>query len=101
MKTRNVFENISPLDHRYSLRESEFNDYSTYLSEKSKVQYQAQVELALVKALAKRDICSKEVVTEVEQAIADLSTAEVYEEEKKTKHNIRALVNFIQKRVSE
>ncbi|MGM0502389.1 MAG: lyase family protein [Bacillota bacterium] len=101
MKTRDIFENISPLDHRYSLRENEFNDYSTYLSENSKVQYQAQVELALVKALAKRDICSNEVVAEVEDAIADLSTEEVYEEEKKTKHNIRALVNCIQKRVSE
>ncbi|MGM0370781.1 MAG: lyase family protein [Bacillota bacterium] len=101
MNQRDIFDNISPLDHRYSLREEEFNDYSTYLSEKSKVEYQAEVELALVKALAKRDICSKEVVEEVKEAIAELTTAEVYKEEKKTKHNIRALVNCIQKRVSD
>ncbi|MBM7557594.1 lyase family protein [Halanaerobacter jeridensis] len=98
---RNIFENISPLDHRYSLRENEFNDYSTYLSEKSKVKYQAQVELALVKALAKRDMCSTTVVEEVETAIEELTTEEVYAEEKKTKHNIRALVNSIQAKVSD
>jgi adenylosuccinate lyase len=101
MNERDIFDNISPLDHRYSLREEEFNDYSTYLSEKSKVEYQAEVELALVKALAKRDICSEEVVEEVKEAIAELTTGEVYKEEKKTKHNIRALVNCIQKRVSD
>ncbi|MFO7818813.1 MAG: lyase family protein [Halanaerobacter sp.] len=97
---RNIFKNISPLDHRYSRRD-EFNDYSTYLSEESKVKYQAEVELALVKALAKRDICSTKVVREVEAAIEKLSTEEVYKEEKKTKHNIRALVNCIQDKVSD
>ena len=97
---RNIFKNISPLDHRYSRRD-EFNDYSTYLSEESKVKYQAEVELALVKALAKRDICSAKVVKEVEAAIEKLSTEEVYKEEKKTKHNIRALVNCIQDKVSD
>lgn len=97
---RNVFENISPLDHRYSLRD-EFEDYSQYLSEKAKVNYQLEVELALVKALAKADICSQKVVTEVKQAIKEIEPKEVYEEEKKTKHNIRALVNCIQSRISK
>ena len=97
---RDIFKNISPLDHRYSQRD-EFDDYAKYLSEEAKVKYQAQVELALVKALAKRDICSTGVVKEVEEAIEELSTAEVYAEEKKTKHNIRALVNCIQAKVSD
>jgi adenylosuccinate lyase len=101
MIKRDIFENISPLDHRYSLREEEFSSYSKYLSEKAKIKYQAEVELALVKALAKSEICSDDVVDEVEAAVNKISPTEVYEEEKKTKHNIRALVNSIQSKVSE
>ncbi|SJZ81146.1 adenylosuccinate lyase [Selenihalanaerobacter shriftii] len=101
MIERNIFKNISPLDHRYSLRKENFEDYSKYLSEEAKIKYQAQVELALVKALAKEGICSFEVVKEVEKAIEELTAEEVYEEEKKTRHNIRALVNCIQRKVSK
>jgi adenylosuccinate lyase len=101
MISRSIFDNISPLDHRYSMRSEEFEEYSRYLSERAKIRYQSEVELALVKALAKNGICSEEVVKEVKQAISELSPEEVYAEEKKTRHNIRALVNCIQKRVSE
>ena len=101
MISRSIFDNISPLDHRYSMRSEEFEEYSRYLSERAKIRYQSEVELALVKALAKNGICSDKVVQEVEQAISELSPEEVYAEEKKTRHNIRALVNCIQKRVSE
>jgi len=83
------------------MRSEEFEEYSRYLSERAKIRYQSEVELALVKALAKNGICSDKVVQEVEQAISELSPEEVYAEEKKTRHNIRALVNCIQKRVSE
>ena len=98
---RNIFENISPLDHRYSLRTNEYDLYQKYFSEKAKVKYQAKVEEALVKALAKRGICSKEIVDEVSDAVKHIKVEEVYKEEKKTKHNIRALVNCIQREVSD
>ena len=97
---RNIFKNINPMDHRYSLKD-EFEEYSRYLSEEAKINYQLQVELALVEVLAEKGICSKEVVVEVKEAIKEISPKEVYKEEKKTKHNIRALVNCIQKRVSK
>lgn len=100
MLSRDIFENISPLDHRYSLREDEFAQYSRYLSEKAKIKYQAAVEAALVKALAKTGICSNEIAQEVEAAAQEVTPEEVYEEEKKTRHDIRALVNVIQRRVS-
>lgn len=100
MTKRNVFKNISPLDHRYSLRD-EFGEYSTYLSEEAKVKYQATVEVALVKALANRGICAPQVAKEVEEAAQEITPAEVYAEEKKTKHNIRALVNCLQSKVSD
>ncbi|ADL13799.1 lyase family protein [Acetohalobium arabaticum] len=101
MTTRSIFDNISPLDHRYSLRKDEFEDYTKYLSERAKIRYQTAVEAALVKALAEADVCSTEVAQEVEEAVKEIKPQEVYEEEKKTKHNIRALVNCIQQRVSD
>lgn len=101
MTRRNIFDNISPLDHRYSLREDEFILYRKYLSETATIHYQAQVELALVKILARRGICTEETVQEVESAVSQLMPEEVYAEERKTRHNIRALVNCIQRRVTE
>ncbi|MFP4661419.1 MAG: lyase family protein [Halanaerobiales bacterium] len=100
MIRRNIFENISPLDHRYSLREEDFNKYSKYLSEKAKVEYQAKVEEALVKVLAERGICSEKVYNEVSEAVSNIIPEEVYAEESRTRHNIRALVNCIQRKVS-
>ncbi len=100
MYERNIFENISPLDHRYSLPGEDFEQYSRYLSEKARIGYQAQVEGALVKVLARRGICSEEIAREILEAIEEISPEEVYEEEGKTRHDIRALVNCIQRRVS-
>lgn len=98
---RNIFKNISPLDHRYSVPEADFTDLSYYLSEEAVIRTQAEVELALVKALHKWGLCSEAVVKEIAEACAALTPEEVYLEEQKTRHNIRALVNCIQRRVSE
>jgi adenylosuccinate lyase len=101
LQTRDIFANISPLDHRYSRRKKNFDEIGKYLSENATIKFQAEVELALVKVLAERGMAPKQAPAEVEKAIAELTTEEVYEEEAKTKHNIRALVNCIQKKVSE
>lgn len=98
---RNIFKNISPLDHRYSLPEEAFAELSYYLSEEAVIRTQAEVELALVKVLHKWGMCSAQVVEEVETACKAVTCEEVYLEEQKTRHNIRALVNCIRKRVSE
>ena len=100
MKSRSIFENISPLDHRYSLRTEEYEQYQKYLSEEAKIKYQIKVEVALAKILAEYGICSKQVAEEIEKKSSTIRAEEVYEEEKKTKHNIRALVNCIQRRIS-
>lgn len=98
---RNIFKNISPLDHRYSLPEEAFAELSYYLSEEAVIRTQAEVELALVKVLHKWGICNAQVVEEVKVACKEVTCEEVYLEEQKTRHNIRALVNCIRKRVSE
>lgn len=97
-----MFASLSPLDHRYYDANKElFERLSNYLSENAFIRYQLQVEAALVRALARRKVCSQAIADEVEAACAAVQPHEVYEEERVTKHNIRALVNRIRARVSD
>lgn len=96
-----LFDNVSPMDYRYYGRSKSFEKLKNYFSENTRIKYLCEVELALIKVLAKKQICSQKVVEEVEQAIQKFSAKEVYEEEDKTKHDIRALVNCIRNNVSE
>ncbi|MFH2028189.1 MAG: lyase family protein [Nanoarchaeota archaeon] len=97
-----IFDNISPLDFRYYGRNEKVKDKLwPYLSEEGFTKYLAKVEAALTKALAKRKICDKKVVEEVEKAANQITAQEVYIEEDRIKHNIRALANSIRKRVSD
>ncbi|MEK9177207.1 MAG: lyase family protein, partial [Patescibacteria group bacterium] len=72
-----------------------------YLSDRAYLAYKLKVELALVKALAKRKICSASVVKEVEEAIGKVSPEEVMAEEERVKHDIRAMVNVVRAKVSD
>ena len=96
MHPRTDFDNISPLDYRYIE-----SDAAAYLSENAFTQYKLKAELALVRALHKRRVCSAAVVKEVERACALVTTEEVYAEEGRIKHDIRALVNCIRDKVSD
>ncbi len=93
-KMRNQFDNVSPVDYRYSDEES-----AQYLSKNGFTRYKLFVELALVKVLERRGYCSKEIVRQVKEACREIKTEEVYEEEEKIHHDIRALVNRIRARV--
>lgn len=96
MKPSNAFDSIAPIDYRY------FDDeVAKYLSDSAYLSYKLQVELALVKALSKRGVCKKEVVTEVENAIKTVTPEEVVAEEDKVKHDIRAMVNVVRSKVSD
>jgi adenylosuccinate lyase len=97
-----VFANVSPLDHRYLVSDPRLHaELSKYLSEAAYVRYELQVESALTRVLSRRGICPPEVADEVEGACRAVTAEEVYAEEQKTRHNIRALVNCIQRRVGE
>ena len=98
----NIFDTISPLDFRYYGRnERIFQKLQPYLSENAMIRHMAKVEAALTNILAKKGICSKKVADEVEKASKKISAEEVYVEEDKLKHNVRALVNCIRNRVSD
>lgn len=91
-----MYDCISPIDYRYWDEE-----VAKYLSENGFTRAKLQVELALVKILARRGVCPEEIVREVEKACSEVTTAEVYEEEERIGHDIRALVNCIRTKVSE
>ena len=99
---RDIFASISPLDHRYyASNEALFTELGQYFSENAYIRYELKVEAALAKVLAKRGLCSQAVAKEIANACGKVDPAEVYLEEEITKHNIRALVNCIQRQVSE
>ena len=90
------FDCISPIDYRYGdARVTQF------LSENGFTRYKLLVELALERVLARRWVCTESVVEEVEVACVQVTTAEVYAEEDRIRHDIRALVNCIRTKVSD
>jgi adenylosuccinate lyase len=96
-----LFDNVSPLDYRYYGRDKSFEKLKGYFSENSRVKYLCIVELALVKALARKKICSEKTVKEIEEAVKKVTAEEMYIEEDRTKHDIRSLANCIRNKVSE
>ncbi len=101
METRNIFENLSCIDHRYSLSEKAvFDGLSQYISEQASIRSCARCEAALVKAHLKvRGTLTKELEAKLDSVAENIDPQEVYAEEEKTKHNIRALVNVMKTKV--
>src|SRR4051812_16215892 len=81
---------VDPLDARYYDPE-----IARYLSERSRIAYQAYVEAALAHALADFDVCSREIAEQIEAATTKVTAEAVAEHEKTTKHDVKALVNTI------
>ncbi|MDR2553013.1 MAG: adenylosuccinate lyase [Treponema sp.] len=102
MELRDIFRNISPIDHRYSLSEKPvFEAAARWLSEEAAIAGCVRVEIALVSAhlsLRPEGGPDPALRSALERAGAELTPEEVYEEEAKTRHNIRALVNVLKRR---
>jgi adenylosuccinate lyase len=88
--TERNYDALDPLDSRYYDA-----GVAYYLSERSRVAYQAYVETALAYTLAEFKICSPVIAQKIETAARMVSVEEVYVEERHTKHDIKALVNCI------
>jgi adenylosuccinate lyase len=71
------------------------------LSEEAYVRYKARVEASLAKQLSKAGICSAKTAKEIAKSCEQVSAVEVYQEEARIKHDIRALANVIRSRVSQ
>ncbi|MDR1277877.1 MAG: adenylosuccinate lyase [Treponema sp.] len=98
--SRKIFRNISPIDHRYSLSEEVvFEALVPWISEEASIAASVRAEIALVKAhLTVRGALTPALSAELEKAAAAITPEEVYAEEEKTRHNIRALVNVLKKK---
>ncbi len=96
-----TFDAVSPLDYRYYGENQElFEQLKPFVSEGSYVTYLLKVEATLVQAMANKGICSPKIAKEVEQAYNRVTPAEVYREEQRIQHNIRALVNCLKAKIS-
>ena len=96
---------LSPLDNRYWRANADhFKALSRFLSEDAAVHFAAQVEVALLGALVRHAMPSAatdELKASLAVAAAGISAAEVAEEERKTDHNVRAIVHVLQRAVPE
>ncbi len=103
MEPRDIFDNLSPLDHRYWLANREiFDALSERLSEKARVRYAARAEGALLEThLELRGKADPALSRAIAEAVDGLDPAEVAAEEEKTRHNVRALVNVLQRRLPD
>jgi adenylosuccinate lyase len=103
MQARSIFQNLSPIDHRYSLSEKElFNSLVPWISEEAAISACVKAEIALVKAhLTLRGQDTQELLSALQKAESAIEPETVYAEEEKTHHNIRALVNVLKKAVPQ
>ncbi len=101
MEARTIFRNLSPLDHRYSISDkSLFESLSLWISEEGAIRSCVKAEIALVTAHLKvRGKLTPDLELALEKAEHLIDPEEVYAEEEKTRHNIRALVNVLKEKV--
>lgn len=96
MLPNDPYDSLSPADYRYW-----HQDVAEYLSENGFTRYKLMVELALIRVLCRRGICPESAAKEIETACGQVTTAQVYAEENRIRHDIRALVNCIRNNVSD
>ncbi len=96
------FDAISPLDSRFYGGDAQlYAALHPYLSEEGRVRAQAKAEAALARALADEGIATREAADAIGAAAERFGAAEVYAEEARIGHDVRALVNKIREGVPE
>ena len=99
MQHRDPFLNISPLDHRYwAANEELFEKLALSLSETAAVRYMVRAEASLLKVHVREFFeNNSEFLKAVNALESSVTPEDVAAEEEITRHNIRALVNVIQR----
>lgn len=97
-----LFDCVSPLDYRYYGRNRKLlRGLSEYFSENAKVRFQARIEAEYAKVLASKGIIPGKTAKAIVSAALRVRPEEVYREEDRIKHDIRALVNCIRDRLND
>jgi adenylosuccinate lyase len=100
--THSRFDDISPLDYRFIGGDAKLlKELAPYLSAAAVIRYQARVEGALALAMADMKICPRDAAAAIASAADQVTPQQVADEEAKTRHDVRALVNVIQSHVPE
>ena len=101
MENPDRFRSISPLDHRYWLANRDlFEALADHLGEEASVRYAVRVEVALLIELLHRlpgHSCDDDLERTIRAAAARVTADAVAAEERATDHNVRALVNVLQR----
>jgi adenylosuccinate lyase len=96
------FDAISPLDYRFYGGDPKlYGELHPFLSEDASIRYKARVEGALARAMAESGLCPEGAADAIERACAAIVPAEVADEEARTRHDVRALVNVIRARLPD
>jgi adenylosuccinate lyase len=91
-----------PIDARYyGTDPAFFEKLRPYVSEDAYFRYQGRVEVALAEVLAERGIAPRSLPEEMERALDEVSADDVYREEARIGHVVRALVHCIRDRIGE
>ncbi len=102
MEKRGLYKNISPLDHRYYQSNRKlFDALGKYLSEEGALGFCIRAEVALLKSHIKFQGLPAPPSEGLDALEREISPQEVYAEEEKTQHHIRALVNVLSRRLPE
>ncbi|MBV8362409.1 MAG: adenylosuccinate lyase [Deltaproteobacteria bacterium] len=97
----NIYDFVNPMDFRYYGADPGFFErLRPYVSEAAFFEYQRRVETALILAFRELAWCSSKHAGEILSAFNSVTATEVYEEEKRTGHIVRALVNCVTRKVS-
>ena len=99
MQPRDPFLNLSPLDHRYWQANAHlFDSLAETLSERAAVRYSVRAEAALLTVHIRRHLGGRRDFLDAAGQLEErVSPEDVSREEEITRHNVRALVNVIQR----
>ena len=96
------FDAISPLDSRFYGGDPQlYAALHPFLSEEGRIRAQAKAEAALARALADEGIAPAAAADAIAAACERITAAEVYAEEARIGHDVRALVNMIREQLPE
>ncbi len=102
MSIHDRFDTISPLDFRfYGGDPTLYRELHPYLSAAAVIRYQARVEGKLAFAMADAGICDRAAADAIARAADRVTPQAVAEEEARTRHDVRALVNVIRAHVPD
>ena len=97
-----LFDCVSPLDYRYYGRNKELvKELSGFFSEDAKIRSQALIEAEYARVLAAKKVIPRKAAQAIAESAMKVNPVNVYREEDKIKHDVRALVNCICDKLSD